>query len=454
MRPSNHKQAVVALFLLGITALAVVFVYAQMVDITKMLMKQKTGARVEKSLNEASKILMEAVQSAGEEAADDVYSVMLIKLREEEGSTVEALNTGRKAVYYKQYVERLKSMYGTGANTLASTLLSYLPEAEGGSFEVASDPAPEFVLDYDESTCTIKSCLIRNVVIRYTVDGTALSEKSCDCYIKAPEMAFSDESVNFYDYSLVGMKGIYRTGQTSSFVGSMFAGTHEFEDGREAELSFGEKDPYGGINMLTTQAAVHGNSIVTTGDINLKGAFVLFGSDEDEISIYANTINDIENYPSKTEYTVKGNLYLRDGTSGFTNEENYEEIIKLISGTADMVDDISSDYRSDDDPAYTGRYGKIITNQDVTLTNDFTGVIITSGNVIIEDGCNIEGLIIAGDRIYIYGNNNIVSSRDVVRSIVDEEAAGGGRTVSENESSRRITDYIGTMPDRGVIIAP
>ena len=62
--------------------------------------------------------------------------------------------------------------------------------------------------------------------------------------------------------------------------------------------------------------------------------------------------------------------------------------------------------------------------------------------------------MIAGDRIYIYGNNNIVSSREIVNAITQEEAAAPSGTVSANGSSRRILDYIGAMPAKGVIIAP
>ncbi len=452
MKPSIHKQAIVALFLLGITAMAVVFVYAQTVNITKMLMVKKTGARVEKALNDTAQVLQEKVQSSSEAAAEDVYSVMLLKLRDEEGASVETLNTGRKAAYYRQFIDRMNSMYGP--NMLVETLSGYLPGSEEGRYEIASEPKPEFVLDYDESSCRIRQCVITGIVIRYIVGDTVVSEKDCVCNIAVSDRAFSDESANFYDYNLVGMKGIYITGQTSSFVGNMYAGTHEFEEGREAELAFGEKDPYGGINMLTTQAAVHGDSIVTSGDINLKGAFVLFGSEDDEISIYANTINDIENYPSKTEYKINGNTFLRDGSVEFTNEAHYEEIINMISSMADVIDDISIDYRSTDDPAYTGRYSKIISNKDVTLTGDFSGVIITAGNVIIENGCNVEGLVIAGDRIYIYGNNNIVSGREVVHGIIDDEASAPAASISANGLSRRISDYIGALPAQGVIIAP
>ena len=232
------------------------------------------------------------------------------------------------------------------------------------------------------------------------------------------------------------MKGTYITGQTSSFVGSMYAGTHEFEEGREAEVIYGEKDPYGGFNFLTTQAAVFADSLITTGDINLKGAFVLFGSEDDQISIYANTINDIENYPSKTEYTIYGDSFLRDGSTAFVNEEHYEDIIRLINSVAGSIDDISSVYDSSKDPSYRGSLRKIISNEDVTVAEDFTGVIITGGNVIIESGCNVEGLVISGDRIYVYGNNNIVSSRDAVHKVLEEEKGTSGPMVS---------DYIGSL---------
>ena len=453
MHGSYHKQAVFSLFLLGITAMAVVFVYAQMVDITKILMVKKSGAKVEKALNEASDALYEKVQASAADAAQNVYEVLLLKMREEEGESVEALNSGKKASYYKQYINRLESMFGTGGEVLAGTLQGYLPEMEGAEYRISQLDKPEFVIDFDESECVINSCSIKNIVIQYIVDNTVLSEKTCVCNIEVPAPVFSDESVNFYDYCLVGMKGIYITGQTSSFVGSMYAGTHEFEEGREAEVIFGEKDPYGGINFLTTQAAVFGDSVVTTGDINLKGAFVLFGSEDEEINIYANTINDIENYPSKTEYSVTGNSFLRDGSVEFTNEDHYENIIRMINGAADKVDDITSVYYSRDDQTYSGRYDKIISNEDVNITEDFTGVVITNGNVIIEAGCNVEGLIICGDRIYIYGNNNIVSNREVVRAMVEEENTGAGTAVSADSVGRNVGDYIGDLSDRGVIIS-
>ena len=135
---------------------------------------------------------------------------------------------------------------------------------------------------------------------------------------------------------------------------------------------------------------------------------------------------------------MTGNSFLRDGSTAFVNEEHYEEIISLVGSVAASIDDISSTYKSSEDESYKGTYQKIISNEDVTLTEDYTGVIVTGGNVIIEAGCNVEGLVVSGDRIYVYGNNNIVSSRDVVRTVISEEGSGqaGGPGIS---------DYIGLL---------
>ena len=417
--------------------MAVVFVYGGMVDITKTLMESKAGVQVENALDDTAAGLEARVQESCDRLSEEVYSTMLSELKNEEGDSVSKLNTGRKGAYYREYINDLTTLYGSGSS-LVSMLNRLLPD--GGEYKIAGDSEPEFILDYDEATCTIRKCSVENVVIGYCKNDKVVSSKTYSLKVTPPDITFSDESANFYDYSLVSMKGTYITGETSSFVGSMYAGTHEYEEGREAEVAYGEKDPYGGINFLTTQAAVFGDSIITTGDLNLKGAFVRFGSEDDEISIYANTINDIENYPSKTEYSIAGNTFLRDGSTAFVNEEHYEEIIKIINSVAGSIDNISSVYDSREDDTYKGKYGKIISNEDVSLTQDFSGVIITQGNVIIESGCNVEGLVIAGDRIYVYGNNNIVSNRDVVSTIVADEEKG---TVSD--SSPRVSEYIGSL---------
>ncbi|MBR5360332.1 MAG: hypothetical protein IK123_05515, partial [Lachnospiraceae bacterium] len=64
---------------------------------------------------------------------------------------------------------------------------------------------------------------------------------------------------------------------------------------------------------------------------------------------------------------------------------------------------------------------KTIANDDVTIDSDYTGVVITTGNIFIEEGVNVEGLLIAGDRIYVRGNNNIVSGSETLDTLLAEE---------------------------------
>ncbi len=452
MRDSQHRQAIIALFLLGLIALSIVFVYAQTIDISKQIMDKRTTARTEENLTIAVDTLQKNIQSITGSKGEEIYSALLLKMQQEEGVSVESLDTGKKAYFYNRYLEQLKEMFDNENLSIIDTLSQYLPKEMLQNVVVSPECTPELSLDYDESKCVINKCCINNVVLQYLINDSVYMEKSCSIDIPSPNVTFIDESVDFFDYCLVGMKGIYVTGETSTLVGSMYAGTHTYEEGREAEVAFGEKDPYGGVNFLTTQVGVYGDSIVTTGDLNLKGAFVLFGSEDDRINLYANTLNEIENYPSKTKYEIVGDVFFRDGSVEYTNEEHYNEILDMIDAASWKIDSLSAEYDSKDDESYTGEYEKIITSSDVTLTEDFTGVIIAKGNVIIESGCNVEGMIMAGDRIYVYGNNNIVSNRDVLRAIITQEIEEDG--INEDampENSRYVKDYIGGLVDQGVI---
>ena len=234
--------------------------------------------------------------------------------------------------------------------------------------------------------------------------------------IEPPKIEFSSAVFNIGDYSMIGMEGIYITGQTSTIVGNVYAGTHEYEEGREEEYAYGEKDPYGGINILTTQLGLYAGSVVTTGDINIKGAFVIFGDEDGEISVYANTLNEIEHFPDNTEYTLNGNLFLRSDTDGFIDSEYYDGVIREMDKQTVRLKAADA-YVSDEDETYTGAYSRIVSGEDVVLDSDFTGTVMTSGSIVVEEGVNVEGLLMAGGRIYVRGNNNIVVNKEVVNLI-------------------------------------
>ena len=84
---------------------------------------------------------------------------------------------------------------------------------------------------------------------------------------------------------------------------------------------------------------------------------------------------------------------------------------------------------------------------------------MTPGSVIIEEGVNVEGLILSGDRIYVQGNNNIVASVDVMRGIIREELHNDvyieKTPVTDEERALNklhlfVKDYLGGIEYRGI----
>ena len=75
------------------------------------------------------------------------------------------------------------------------------------------------------------------------------------------------------------------------------------------------------------------------------------------------------------------------------------------------------------------------------LKEDFTGIVATRANVIIDKDVNFEGIILCGDRIYAMGNNNIVANAQVASSIIASEA--------DEVSGIKIKDNLGGMKVAG-----
>ena len=114
------------------------------------------------------------------------------------------------------------------------------------------------------------------------------------------------------------------------------------------------------------------------------------------------------------------------------SDEDYLKDIRMIKTITDRLDLIDFHYDSKNDDLYNGSYRKVITYTDVNIANDFSGIVITPRSVILEENVDFAGMIIAGDRIYIQGNNNIVADVDVMRSLLREEVEGDTDLPDEN----------------------
>lgn len=409
-----HKQSLFALIMISITVLTVVLVCIQMVDITRMLAEQKSGNTADRTLYDAEQDMTARVKEVCDRIAEDVYQTMLSEENRTKGNSGMLASEDRNE-YYLKYIDAVKEYFGEGSLT-AGKLMECIPEVEGAELKLSDAPLPSLYVDYDEKEGKLNKYEFRDVVVRYIKNGETVREAEYDMVIEPPRIEFSSAAFNIGDYSMIGMEGIYITGQTSTIVGNVYAGTHEYEEGREEEYAYGEKDPYGGINILTTQLGLYAGSVVTTGDINIKGAFVIFGDEDEEISVYANTLNEIEHFPDNTEYTLNGNLFLRSDTDGFIDSEYYDGVIREMDKQTVHLKAAES-YVSDEDETYTGAYSRIVSGEDVVLDSDFTGTVMTSGSIVVEEGVNVEGLLMAGGRIYVRGNNNIVVNKEVVNLI-------------------------------------
>ena len=131
----------------------------------------------------------------------------------------------------------------------------------------------------------------------------------------------------------------------------------------------------------------------------------------------------------------------------------------MVTEAIKFLPSIEHYYDSENDVSYEGKYRKILSSTDVTVSSDVTGIIMTPGNVIIEEGVNVEGLILSGDRIYVQGNNNIVASVDVMRGIIKEELYQEvyvyKNPVTDEERALNklhllVKDYLGGIEYRGI----
>ncbi len=83
---------------------------------------------------------------------------------------------------------------------------------------------------------------------------------------------------------------------------------------------------------------------------------------------------------------------------------------------ANLSNTIFDDYRDTNNQ-------RIVANgdRDVVLSSSFSGIILCDCDVVIEDGVDVNGMIITSGKIYVEGNGTIMADRGAVQSILNEE---------------------------------
>lgn len=440
MRRLSTVITAAAVFFLSVIAFFVLTLSGRSVELTKRLISQKLEIWSQEGLEQAGQELSAAIGAQARSCAAEEFNSLLFSA----GSSSPMDEEAAVKAFAANYCNALEDTYGSGEE-LCKRLQEALPQIDTGELTVDTQNPPKFSILTDEETGADSRCVVSGVTVFYSYGESYRRARTYEFVIYIPNAHFFDGNDELFEYSLIGNKGIYVTGKTSSIVGNVFAGTHPVSENRKAEAGYGEKDVYGGLNILSTQLGVQAGKVVSAGDVNLKGAFAVFGNEELPISIYANRINKMNGYPTRTDYYIEGTEFLRADMT--EKDSDYERIRTMIADAGRKLYTLEYYYDSGNDEDYGGTYRKIMAGTDVTITDDVTGIIITSGNVIVNAGCNVEGMIFAGDRIYIQGNNNIVSNREVLRTIVQEE-----RTAPELKDgiSYDLTDYLYGLRFRGL----
>lgn len=384
-------------------------------------------------INNASNAVISKISEVAREHANIQYDDLRAVI--DNPNSVALTEEEMDSYFRRGYYNRLRKELGASSEELCDNLDGIITAAGIKNVRVVHDGKAMLVSDITEDD-DITSISIENVTYEYT-DPIIGNRQDKLCYtINIPDATFYTGNDDLFEYALLAGKGLYITGATSSIVGDIYAGSHTLEESRDLEDIYGEIGTYGGINILSTQLGVSADRIISEGDININGSFVIFEPQREILSCYGRDLNAVEGYADSTMYSLAGDFH-NIITLDEASLTDYESCIDGASRYISRLSGIPIYYDSDNDENYKGPYRKIIANTDIDISGDFKGIIMTPYNVIVNNGATIEGLIISGDRVYMRGGNTVISSMDILREIVEYENA--------STDEYKAKDYIGGL---------
>ncbi|MCR5108204.1 MAG: hypothetical protein K6B28_08560 [Lachnospiraceae bacterium] len=442
---SSYTVLTVVIFML--VSVLMLVVVSRGSALSRLLIEKHEKLKVLESMDNTSDELIDLINGDLGRIAEEVYTPILSEVKD---SQDEYTDKEAAADFFREYEERVRRRYGDGriSHTL-NEYLSGLGKQDNTVRHMSITGEPRLNIKYDNRG-RISGCSIDDLFMDYRKNNESLAQAKYNKELAIPSPYFYSGNDDLFSYSVIAMKGIYFTGRTSSVIGNVYAGSHKRSEKRDAEIIYGERGNYGGINFLSTQAVLSSDKIVSDADINVKSSYVVFGTDYNTADIYARSINEIEGYNLDNTVIINGD-YSEDISAAVPASE-----MKQIGDSIEGMSLLYDYYDSDNDKEYKGAYRKILSNYDVILSEDFTGVLLTSGNVIIEANVNVEGCIIALDRVYVQGNNDIVANKDISARIIEYEAWKEENDIEEETDeyavSHDIKDYIDNIQYQGLFM--
>ncbi|MBO4904279.1 MAG: hypothetical protein J5367_03560 [Lachnospiraceae bacterium] len=404
--------------------------------IYKVSARQRRTVRSVQSIERASSLIMHGITDIAKTAGQQQYDQLLELATVEDDSR---LSEDDLEYYFRiGYVNKIKDAFAQDGSGICEKLDSFLED--DASVSVRYSPHTVLEEEHDDSGETI-GLRVKNVTIAYDDPHSGGRTDTISYSIQFPEAVFHPGNDDLFRYCLVAGKGLYITGRTSSVIGDLYAGVHSPEEVREAEIVYGETGTYGGINVLTTQLGIRSDRIICRGDININGSFVVFEPNGEKLDCYTQRINEMQGFSKSAQYSMTGDLHPIQAMEESDLMGFYDEI-RAVDTALSALSDVPIYYDSDNDVGYAGKYRKLVSDKDIEIRNDFTGIAATPANVIINKDVNFEGILLCGNRIYMMGNNNIVANPVVARSVIASEISG--------DYGFRIMDYIGGMKKPGL----
>jgi len=400
--------------------------------------RQRSVIRSVEGIGSASDTIIREVSKIAKAAGEEQYEQLRALVQVEDDSRLS--ENDLDGYFRLGYANKIKSALGEDGAKLCGSLQTFIDDENLSNVTIQYSPDTCISEDTDKNG-NITALWIKDVNISYTDAKFGTRNDTLSYNIVFPDATFHAGSDELFRYCMVARKGIYMTGRTSSVIGDVYAGVHKPEESREAEIVYGETGTYGGLNILSTQLGVKSDMIISEGDININGSFVMMSPQDEKLECFAQRINEIEGFSKDAKYTLDGVFYsIHKIDEPMLNR--FHDAGNLVDVSCTDLDKIEIYYDSDNDGGYTGKYRKIISNSDIEIKNDLTGIIATPGNVIIHKDVNIEGLVLCGDRIYTMGNNNIVANASVPRAIIASEG--------KDYYGIRVKDFIGGMREEGL----
>lgn len=225
----------------------------------------------------------------------------------------------------------------------------------------------DIVVEPDNNYISLKKVVVSSNTLGPDGEPDLLSSVTTDIVLWVPTLRMFDDHDYLWDYAIVGNKGVYVTDTgsgtgASSVAGNLFAGVG---DGAADTDVYGQKKVAGGLNILNSTMNLHGETIVSAGDVNIKNGTLDIGGlgadrqadlwagninlakgpDANQFSMYGNTFlnNDLEINSDNSKVVLGGNFY------GYNNNFVTEESLKqdreharsssiLVNGRKNILD--------------------------------------------------------------------------------------------------------------------